>query len=189
MSRWRPQFEAALALLAQVSAAMDRQGLRPPVLVGGGAVELYTQGAFNTGDFDLVTSQQDALEEQLAALGFVRPSGANTALRGWIHPDLKLGFEVVGSRLLDGLASIDLLQIVEVGDQGSIIAIALEDLIADRMGQYASGSAPDMLAQAKALFNLSKGLDLDYMERRIREETDQDYGVSDLQSQAQGDQP
>ena len=95
-----------------------------------------------------------------------------------------LGFEVVGSRLLEGLASRDLIRIVEVGNEGAIAVIAVEDLIADRMGQYASGSAHEMLGQAQALFKLSKGLDLLYMERRIREETALSYGVQDLQDQA-----
>lgn len=48
-----------------------------------------------------------------------------------------------------------------------------------RMGQYASGSAPEMVEQARTLFVLSKDLDLHYMERRIREETGND--ISDLQ--------
>jgi hypothetical protein len=40
MSRRRLQFEAALAMLAQISTAMDAMGSRPPILVGGGDVEL-----------------------------------------------------------------------------------------------------------------------------------------------------
>jgi len=184
MCRWRPQFEAALAKLAQISSALDERGIRPPILVGGAAVELYTQGAVNTGDFDLVTSRQEEFEDTLVEHGFVRPSGPGTALRGWIHPDLMLGFEVVGSRLLDGLGNRDLVRIVDVGDHGSIAVIAIEDLIADRMGQYASGSATEMFGQALALFKLSKGLDLDYMNNRIRTETAQSYGVQDLEDQA-----
>jgi hypothetical protein len=43
---------------------------------------------------------------------------------------------------------------------------------------------PEMLGQAKALFTLSEGLDLHYMERRIREETAQTYGVQDLEDDA-----
>ena len=184
MTFWRPQFAAALVKLAQISAQLDERGYMPPILVGGGAVELYTQGTVNTGDFDLVTTQQAELEAVLAASGFIRPSGPGLSLRGWIHPDLMLGFEVVGSRLLDGLASRDLIRIVEIGEEGSIAVIAVEDLIADRMGQYASGSAPEMLGQAQALFKLSNGLDLQYMDRRIREETTQTYGIQDLQDQA-----
>lgn len=116
--------------------------------------------------------------------GFVRPSGPGMATRGWIHPDLKLGFEVVGSRLLDGLADTSYLQMIEVAAHGTVAVIAVEDLIADRMGQYASGAAAGMLGQAKALFTLSEGLDLQYMERRIREETAQTYGVQDLEDEA-----
>lgn len=50
------------------------------------------------------------------------------------------------------------------------------------MGQYASGTADEMREQARTLFALSEGLDLDYMERRIREETAGEYGISDLQA-------
>ena len=181
MTQWRPQFEAALEKLAEISSAMDAADLNPPVLVGGAAVELYTLGAISTGDFALVCTQQSALEAVMAKHGFVRPRGPGVATRGWIHPDLKLGFEVVGSRLLDGLADTSPLQIIEVGACGTVAVIAVEDLIADRIGQYASGAAKEMLGQAKALFTLSEGLDLHYMERRIREETAQAYGVQDLE--------
>lgn len=106
---------------------------------------------------------------------------SSLATRGWIHPDLKLGFEVVSSTLLDGQADRDRVHPIRVGDSGGIIeVIATEDIIADRMGQYASGTARDMLSQARTLFALSEDLDLDYMERRIRYETAGDYGVEDL---------
>ena len=116
--------------------------------------------------------------------GFVRPSGPGMATRGWIHPDFKLGFEVVSSTLLDGLADREMVQVVELAPDGAIAVIAPEDIIADRMGQYASGSAPAMLGQARALFALCERLDLGYMERRIREETGSDYGIQDLEDQA-----
>jgi hypothetical protein len=45
MNGWRPQFAAALNKLAEISSEMDQAGFSPPVLVGGAAVELYTQGA------------------------------------------------------------------------------------------------------------------------------------------------
>jgi hypothetical protein len=35
MSDYRPEIEAALRLLAEISAAVDKAGFRPPVLVGG----------------------------------------------------------------------------------------------------------------------------------------------------------
>lgn len=180
MSLYRPEFEAALVLLARVSDVMVARGLPRPVLVGGGAVEIYTLGAISTGDFDLVTASQSLFETVLQEQGFVRPSGAGKATRGWIHPDAQLGFEIVSSTLLDGQADRDRVRPIILAE-GTIEVISIEDMIADRMGQYASGTARDMLAQAQTLYRLSEGLDLDYMERRIRYETAGDHGVEDLQ--------
>ena len=92
MSFYRPEFEAALRLFARVSTAMVARGLVAPVLVGGAAVEIYSNSAINTGDFDIVTGAQEAFEEILQHHGFVRPSCPGKATRGWIHPELQLGF-------------------------------------------------------------------------------------------------
>lgn len=107
MSIFRPEFEAALVIFAKVSEAVERAGFQRPVLVGGAAVELYSGSMIATGDFDVVTARQDILEEALKEHGFVKPSGRGMMTRGWIHPELKLGFEVVGSNLLEGLADRD----------------------------------------------------------------------------------
>lgn len=183
-STYRPEFRAALQLFARVSTEMDAAGFRPPVLVGGAAVEIYSRGEVTTGDFDVVTGRQDIFEKILQRHGFVRPSGPGIATRGWVHPGLALGFEVVADCLLDGMADRDMVQVIELGDDGSVAVIAPEDMIADRMGQFASGSAPEMLAQARALFAICEALDMDYMERRIREETAGSHGLQDLETEA-----
>jgi hypothetical protein len=119
-------------------------------------------------------------------LGFVRPCGAGMATRGWIHPDLKLGFECVTDTLLDGLADRGMVRFFTLEPDGAVAVIAPQDMIAVRMGQYASGTAPEMLGQARALYTLCKGLDLDYMDRRIREEAAGEHGLQDLQSETRG---
>ena len=86
--------------------------------------------------------------------------------------------------LLDGTADRDMVQIVELQPDGDVAVIAPEDIVADRMGQYASGSAPEMLGQARAVFALCEGLDMDYMARRIAEETAGTCGLQDLQAPA-----
>ncbi len=101
-SPWRPEFLEALRLLARASDALHTRGLPRPVLVGGGAVEIYTGNAVMTGDIDVVSPVQPELEEELLRLGFQRPSGAGQSLRGLIHPALALGFEVIGSIPMDG---------------------------------------------------------------------------------------
>jgi hypothetical protein len=87
-------------------------------------------------------------------------------------------------RLLDGMPDPSMLQIIVLGNDGEVAVIAPEDIIADRMGQFASGSATDMVGQARALFAVCEGLDVDYMNRRISEETVGDYGVQDLADEA-----
>lgn len=179
---YRPEFEAALRLFAQISEAMARRNLPRPILVGGAAVEYYTASAINTGDFDLCTPVQPELEEEMRTHGFVRPSGPGMMTRGWIHPELHLGFEVVGDRPLDGNVTADHLVLVDgLLPDASFAIVAVEDLIADRMGQYASGTAPEMREQARTLLALHPDADMDYLERRVREETGGDYGAGDVQ--------
>lgn len=182
MATYRPQFEAALRIFAEISEAMARSGLSRPVLVGGAAVEFYTLSAINTGDFDLCSPIQPRLEAELQRHGFIRPSGPGKATRGWIHPQLGLGFEVVGSTPLDGQADRDRFLLVEgFAPDAAFTVIAVEDLIADRMGQYASGSALEMLGQARALLRLHPDVDMAYLDRRIRFETAGDFGAQDVE--------
>ncbi|WP_353205496.1 hypothetical protein [Sphingomonas sp.] len=178
---YRPEFEAALRMFARVSDAMLALGFEAPVLVGGAAVELYTTSRIATGDFDVSTARQEVFEQALRDLGFVKPSGPGMATKGWIHPDLNLGFEVVSSTLLDGMADRDRVHLIDLGEDGDARIISVEDMIADRMGQFASGTAPEMLGQARVLWSLHKNADRAYLARRISEETFGDYTIEDLE--------
>jgi hypothetical protein len=179
-SAYRPEFEQALRLFGRASEGMKARGLPAPVLVGGAVVEIYSKGSINTGDFDIVTPWQAELEDELLGLGFVRPEGPGQATRGLVHPGLGLGFEIVSASLLDGMADRERVRLIDLGEDGEAALISVEDMIADRMGQYASGTAPDMLVQARRLFALHRDADRHYMEKRIRHETAGDYGVEDL---------
>lgn len=53
-------------------------------------------------------------------------------------------------------------------------------MLCARMGQYASGSAPTMFAQAKELFDLYPAADMGYMETGVRYETAGEYGIDAL---------
>jgi hypothetical protein len=115
--------------------------------------------------------------------GFVKPAGVGQLTKGWIHPDLRLGFEIVANVPLDGNYDQQTLALIDnFSDEGAFVVISVEDLIADRMGQYASGTAADRLQQAQTLFDLHPSLDKVYLDRRIREETVNDYGIEALQS-------
>jgi hypothetical protein len=180
---WRPAFLEALKLLAKVSEAMDRRGLPRPVLVGGGAAEYYSGSALMTGDIDVTSPVQPELEEELRHAGFVRPSGAGKSLRGWVHPELGFGFEVVSNAPMDGAAQAARFRLIRpVGDGDVFRIISVEDLIADRVAQFSSGSAREMLEQARLLFDLYGDLDSDYLGSRIRDETAGEHGIEILQT-------
>lgn len=160
---------------------MHQRGLPRPILVVGAAAELYSASALTTGDFDICTPSQPELEEVMRDFGFIRPSGAGKMLKGWIHPELKLGFEVVANTPMDGSIDPARIRLVEpIGETALFRVIPVEDLIADRMGQYASDTARDRLDQARALFALNPDCDLEYLDRRIREESAGDYGLEDI---------
>jgi hypothetical protein len=182
MSAYRPEFEAALRVFAQMSEAMHRRGLPRPILVGGAAAEFWSTSALSTGDFDVCTPVQPELEEEMRRFGFVRPSGPGALTRGWIHPELKLGFEVVADVPMDGNVDTAHVRLVRpVGERALFRVISVEDLIADRMGQYASGTARDRLDQARILLALHPDADLAYLDRRIREESSGEFGVENVQ--------
>ncbi|MDQ8758127.1 hypothetical protein RCO27_18020 [Sphingosinicella sp. LHD-64] len=179
---WRPELVAALRLLARISDAMHARGLPRPILVGGAAVEYYSASALMTGDIDLASPVQPELEEELRRHGFVRPGGPGHTPLGWVHPELRLGVEIVASTPMGGTVDPDRIGLVRpIGETALFRILSVEDMIADRMGQYASGTAPEMRGQAQALLRLYPDLDRDYLERRIREETCGDHGIEDIQ--------
>lgn len=168
-------------MLAQLSEALHKRGLPRPILVGGAATEFYSGSAIMTGDVDLTSPVLAELEEELLRLGFSKPVGLGHTPLGWVHPDLQLGFEIVATTPLDGAVDRARIRLIDL-DSGAFAIIPAEDMIADRMGQFASGSAPEMLLQARSLWQLQTELDLDYLERRIRYETAGDHGIEDLKS-------
>ena len=178
---WRPEFLDALRLLARISDALAARGRPRPILVGGGAVEYWSGSAMMTGDIDLCTPIQSEVEAEMKRHGFVKPSGPGMLTRGWIHPALGLGFEIVGASPLDGqVDAAHIALIKDVSDGAAFAVIVVEDLIADRMGQFASGSAPEMRAQARELLALHPDTDRAYLERRVRFESAGDYGADDI---------
>ena len=96
-----------------------------PVLVGGSAVELYTGGAYITGDMDFVGIVPPEVEKKFRPSGFIKKG------RHWIHEDGKLYIEFPGDGLTGGDEALEVL----IGDH-SIIIISPEDIIVDRLSAW-----------------------------------------------------
>lgn len=165
---------ALLGALAEAFADYEHTTGHSPVLVGGGAVVLQTLGAFMSGDLDLVAANGLALEASLLRAGFVHEHRRGRLGGGFYHPSFpEYGVEAVSGALFDGRADPQrLVRVLFHPDRGIVIP-AIEDMIADRLGQFASSNNRDQdrLAQARLMFKLADDLDLAYLERRISEET------------------
>ncbi len=142
------------------------------MIVGGAAVSFYTHGEILSGDFDLL-ADIDVIPF-LIAEGFVREHRRGRLLRGFYHPDVdKFGFELVSGSLFDGKADAGRVLALRLTDDAAVAFPAVEDLIADRLGQFAASNSLDrqMLEQAKLLKDLALSIDDAYLRRRVIEET------------------
>lgn len=164
---------ALLDVLADAFAQYEEATGHCAVLVGGGAIAVQTQGAFMSGDLDLYAPSDEALETALLQSGFVREERRGHLAGGFYHPEFtEYGVEAISGQLFDGRADRSrLIRVLFQGAKGIVIP-SFEDMIADRLGQYAASNQrdPSRLAQARLLFRLAEDLDLGYLHSRITDE-------------------
>lgn len=98
---------------------------RVPVLVGGGAVELYTGGAYTTGGLDFVGVVTAVAASKLEQSGFAKHG------RHWVHEVGQVFIEFPGAALAPGESAA----IVEVG-ASQVLVVRLEDLVAERLATW-----------------------------------------------------
>ena len=93
-----------------------------------------------------------------------------------------MGFEFVSGALFDGRADDDKLTLVTITGDKAIAFAAIEDLIADRLAQYASSNnkASDMVNQARLLKFLAGDDDRDYLIHRINDEGGDPAEIEDV---------
>jgi hypothetical protein len=115
-----PQRTAAVA--AWIQGLFDE---RPPVLVGGAAVELYTGGAYTSGDFDFVGGVTPEVGRRLEAEGFSREG------RHWIHEKGQVFVEFPSASLDPG----DKTATLRVG-RHRVLTLRPEALIVDRLSAW-----------------------------------------------------
>lgn len=143
---------AALAAWVQ-SLAMSEAD--KPVLVGGAAVELYSGGAYRTGDLDFVGEIGKEGESRLEGEGFQKRG------RHWIHQELQIYLEFPGSDLADGESAA----VIEFGDY-SVVVIGLEELIVDRLAAWQFWQSE---IDAINAFRLRQVREAEIDERRLRQ--------------------
>lgn len=113
------------ALVAWVQGLFAREEAPIPVLVGGGAVELYTGGAYTTGDLDFLGEVPRAVAEALEEAGFTRRG------RHWIHEEGQVFLEFPSS----GLSAGETADYLEVEGE-RVLVLGPEALIVDRLAAW-----------------------------------------------------
>jgi hypothetical protein len=127
-----PEGPGRTAALAAWLQSLYDTDLEKPILVGGAAVELYTGGAYTTGDLDFVGRVPPAVSRTLEDAGFSRRG------RHWIHEAGEIFLEFPSSRLENGEESV----ILEV-EGHRVVVVDPEALIADRLAAWQAWQSPE----------------------------------------------
>lgn len=123
-ARVKDPAERAVRIAAALAQALRQVG-QDPILVGGSAVEFYTQGAYSTNDIDMVAPGGPPLVKVMEQLGFEKIG------KDFFQPDLKVYVEFPGRALGKG----ERFQEINMGDQ-KLKIISVEDLIVDRLAAF-----------------------------------------------------
>ncbi len=125
------------------------------ILVGGGAVELYTNGWYTTGDLDVITTNRKKLITLLLKMGYERVSE-----RHYLKDEIFI--DIVGS-YFDRHSD----EVAIKGTDLKVRVISIEDIIIDRLCACVHWASPTDCEQASYLLSsYFKQLDMDYLMKR-----------------------
>jgi len=146
------------AIAAWVQGLFSKEDV-VPVLVGGAAVEVFTGGAYTTGDLDFVGAVPALVRTTLEANGFKRKG------RHWIHEGAEIFLEFPGEALDPKEKSIR-----HEAFGFDLVLVSLEDLLVDRLGAWAYWKSGVDGANAYMLYRICREqIDDDRLTNRARE--------------------
>lgn len=132
-----------------------------PIVVGGTAVDFYTNGVFQSNDIDIIGSRKiigDILEN---TFGFKR-SG-----RHWIDEQIGIFIEVPGDYLAGSKDKITTMTVEGL----KLYIIGIEDLIIDRMAACQEWKSETDCRQAHYLIRYYQSrIDLEYLTEKAKQE-------------------
>lgn len=128
-----------------VATSLSKLGIQT-ILVGGAVAAIYSEGAYRSGDLDIIIESNKVndklLNESMISLNF------NKSGRHWVHPECKhLYIEFVSPPLAIGDDySIKPIEINKLGQ--TIKILSPEDCVRDRLASYVYFKARECLDQA-----------------------------------------
>lgn len=130
-------------------------------IVGGAAVQFYTQAVYTTKDLDAVLAgdTKEIVEEVMEKVGFKR----TTSYRHFENPLFDFWVEFPPSPVSVASRTISKVAIVET-EEGSVRIIRIEDIIMDRITAGVEWKDKPSLEQAKLLWQRNKNqIDKNYL--------------------------
>jgi hypothetical protein len=156
-----------LLILGALLAKETGLGTEGMTIVGGSALEIYTQGDYVSGDADIVAESEKALTTALQAWEFRRDR------MYWVHPEFKDLFVQFVGRYNSGSQSLT--RIVDT-PYGSVRLGSIEDIVVKRLVGARHWDRSDMFAEAEVAVRRYGGeMDWSYVETQAKRE-----GVLDL---------
>lgn len=146
-----------------------------PILVGGCALEVYTDGGYATGDVDLALDSSAEVDAAFLDLGFEKTG------RFWVREDLDLYFEAPAPAGLPGETAPR--TILDV-DGLRVVVLGVEDLLLDRLRAWVHWKSDEDRRWALRLGSLySDELDWEY----LRSKTEGDPAERGALAQVEGE--
>ncbi|MBI2266976.1 MAG: hypothetical protein HYU64_17740 [Armatimonadetes bacterium] len=159
------------AFLAVFSRELVLRGGSPPIVVGGEALELYTQGSYTTGDID-IKAPLDLTKAVLEEWGFKKRG------RTWFSKELDIYIDWLGDSLAEGREAEDRVVKIKIAEDLEIRVVSVEDLIIDRLNAARWWGDVDSLMWARVLVGIKERcgeyVDLTYLRKRAQEEDIED---------------
>lgn len=153
--------------IAFFSKEVTKRGGSFPIVVGGEALEIYTQGGYTTGDID-IKSPKELSEQILCEWNFIKKG------RVWFNKDLDIYIDWLGEGLEEGREAEERVNTIVIDEDFEIKVISIEDLIIDRLNAAKWWSDSDSLMWSKVLIEVKKRLDekidIAYLKKRGRAE-------------------
>lgn len=153
--------------IALISSEIKKLGGNPPIVVGGEALEIYTQGSYTTGDID-IKAPKELISRVLQNFNFKNVG------RLWINEELDIYIDWLGDSLDEGKEAEDRVVEIELSEGLYLRVISIEDLIIDRLNAYKRWSDQDSKMWVEILFeiadSINHSIDWQYLKRRSSEE-------------------
>ena len=163
-----------LIALGALTARLAPEGIEP-ILVGGCALEFYTDGGYSTGDVDLALSHGPAVDAAFADLGFEKRS------RFWVRLELDLVFEAPAPEGLPGETAPR----TEVEVDGlRIVVLGVEDLLLDRLRAWVHWKSDEDRRWAGRLVTLyADSMSWDYLRSSVRDDAAETKALAQLEAE------